>query len=222
MRAHHCFYCDACVAKQDHHSMWTNSCIGMLGLSVHTWGKDRWLWSSVQVFWVDAAVWHTNLEYTYIQYIIWTVEVALSSCCIPVYLSCVMDKVSLHPGARNHAYFILFLFSLALMGAWMFYGCFVCKWHDDQCETALLVRVQQQQHTRTLLCVSFFSDWSTHCPLHYEEEGLWGVVSNLVSCSPWLLCIFVLSFYHTCWSSLSLVFQLYQVTARLLGLLALV
>ncbi|XP_008335198.1 putative palmitoyltransferase ZDHHC13 [Cynoglossus semilaevis] len=82
-------------------------------------------------------------------------------------------------GARNHAYFILFLFSLALMGAWMFYGCFVY--------------------------------WSTHCPLHYEEEGLWGVVSNLVSCSPWLLCIFVLSFYHTCWSSLSLVFQLYQI-----------
>lgn len=28
MRTNHCFSCDACVAKQDHHSVWTNSCIG--------------------------------------------------------------------------------------------------------------------------------------------------------------------------------------------------
>ncbi|XP_071345602.1 putative palmitoyltransferase ZDHHC13 isoform X1 [Trachinotus anak] len=82
-------------------------------------------------------------------------------------------------GARNHHYFILFLLSLMLMGAWMFYGCLVY--------------------------------WSTHCALHYEEQGLWGVVSALVSCSPWLLSIFVLAFYHTCWSGLILLLQLYQI-----------
>uniref|UniRef100_A0A3Q1F5H3 Palmitoyltransferase n=2 Tax=Acanthochromis polyacanthus TaxID=80966 RepID=A0A3Q1F5H3_9TELE len=109
MRTSHCFHCDACVARQDHHSMWTNGCIG----------------------------------------------------------------------ARNHHYFVLFLFCLVLMGAWMFYGCLIY--------------------------------WSIHCVLHYEEQGLWGVVSVLVSCSPWLLCVFLLAFYHTCWASLSLLFQLYQI-----------
>ncbi|XP_051983975.1 putative palmitoyltransferase ZDHHC13 [Xyrauchen texanus] len=28
MRASHCFTCNACVAKQDHHSIWINGCIG--------------------------------------------------------------------------------------------------------------------------------------------------------------------------------------------------
>ncbi|KAM3625203.1 uncharacterized protein V6R79_008651 [Siganus canaliculatus] len=109
MRTNHCFYCDACVAKQDHHSIWINSCIG----------------------------------------------------------------------ARNHHYFVLFLFSLVLMGAWMFYGCIVY--------------------------------FSTHCVLHYQDQGLWGALSSLVSCSPWLLSIFLMAFYHTCWSGLTLLQQLYQI-----------
>uniref|UniRef100_A0A8D3E4X8 Palmitoyltransferase n=1 Tax=Scophthalmus maximus TaxID=52904 RepID=A0A8D3E4X8_SCOMX len=109
MRAQHCFSCDACVAKQDHHSVWTNGCIG----------------------------------------------------------------------ARNHRYFILFLLALVFMGVWMFYGCLVY--------------------------------WSTHCVLHYEEQGVWGVVSALVGCSPWVLSIFLLACYHTCWSSLILLLQLYQI-----------
>uniref|UniRef100_A0A7N5ZSZ1 Palmitoyltransferase n=1 Tax=Anabas testudineus TaxID=64144 RepID=A0A7N5ZSZ1_ANATE len=109
MRTNHCFTCDACVAKQDHHSVWTNSCIG----------------------------------------------------------------------ARNHHYYILFLFSLLLMGCWMFYGCLI--------------------------------HWSTHCELHYEEQGSLGVVSAAVGCSPWVLCVFLLAFYHTCWSGLMLLLQLYQI-----------
>ncbi|CAI5644674.1 putative palmitoyltransferase ZDHHC13 isoform X1 [Oreochromis niloticus] len=109
MRANHCFSCDACVAKQDHHSIWTNSCIG----------------------------------------------------------------------ARNHHYFILFLFSLVLTGAWMLYGCVMY--------------------------------WSAHCMLRYEEQGLWGTFSGLVGCSPWLLCIFILVVYHTSWSTLTLLLQLYQI-----------
>uniref|UniRef100_G3PY69 Palmitoyltransferase n=1 Tax=Gasterosteus aculeatus aculeatus TaxID=481459 RepID=G3PY69_GASAC len=109
MRTNHCFHCDACVAKQDHHSVWTNGCIG----------------------------------------------------------------------ARNHHYFILFLLSLVLMGAWMFYGC--------------------------------LTHWTARCSLRYEEQGVWGVVSALVSCSPWLLAVFLLAVYHTCWSGLMLVMQLYQI-----------
>ncbi|KAL6113521.1 zdhhc13 [Pungitius sinensis] len=109
MRTNHCFHCDACVAKQDHHSVWTNGCIG----------------------------------------------------------------------ARNHHYFLLFLLSLVLMGAWMFYGC--------------------------------LTHWSARCSLRYEEQGAWGVASALVSCSPWLLAVFLMAFYHTCWSGLTLVMQLYQI-----------
>lgn len=109
MRANHCFSCDACVAKQDHHSIWINGCIG----------------------------------------------------------------------ARNHHFFVLFLLSFCLLGAWMFYGCL---------NYAL-----------------------KHCPLHYKEEGMWGAMSALVNCSPWVLAIFCLAFFHTSWASVQLVMQLYQI-----------
>lgn len=68
-----------------------------------------------------------------------------------------------------------------------------------------------------VLCLC--SDWTIHCVLHYEEQGLWGVVSGLVSCSPWVLAIFLLAFYHTCWSGLVLVLQLYQVNRPNLSIL---
>lgn len=109
MRTNHCFFCDACVAKQDQHSIWMNCCIG----------------------------------------------------------------------ARNHHYFVLFLLSFFLMGAWMFYGCLI--------------------------------HWSTRCALNYEEQGLWGALSTLVGCSPWLLCIFLQAFHLTCWSGSTLAVQLYQI-----------
>ncbi|XP_077375561.1 putative palmitoyltransferase ZDHHC13 isoform X2 [Festucalex cinctus] len=109
VRASHCKRCDACVAKQDHHSIWTNTCIG----------------------------------------------------------------------SRNHRYFVIFLLSLSLMGGWMFYGCVMY--------------------------------WSTHCMPHYEKQGFVGVAFAVVTCSPWLLCIFLLALYHTCWSSFILLLQLYQI-----------
>ncbi|KAF6716008.1 Palmitoyltransferase ZDHHC13 [Oryzias melastigma] len=109
VRANHCFSCDACVAKQDHHSVWVNNCIG----------------------------------------------------------------------ARNHHFFVLFLLSLVLTGSWTLYGC--------------------------------ASYWSTHCSLHYEDQGLWSAAAGLVGCSPWVLAVFLLSLYHTCWSTLVLMIQLYQI-----------
>nr|XP_049573058.1 putative palmitoyltransferase ZDHHC13 isoform X2 [Syngnathus scovelli] len=109
VRASHCQICDSCVAKQDHHSVWTNSCIG----------------------------------------------------------------------ARNHLYFVLFLICLLLMGIWMFYGCLVY--------------------------------WSKHCMPQHEGHGPLAVVLAIINCSPWLLCIFFLALYHTCWSSFILLLQLYQI-----------
>ncbi|XP_030650293.1 putative palmitoyltransferase ZDHHC13 [Chanos chanos] len=55
------------------------------------------------------------------------------------------------------------------------------------------------------------SFWSKHCPLHYAEEGVWGVVTGLVGCSPWVLYIFSLTFFHMSWASIMLVLQLYQI-----------
>ncbi|CAF88271.1 unnamed protein product, partial [Tetraodon nigroviridis] len=100
MRTQHCYVCDACVAKQDHHSIWINGCIG-----TRTSGRG------------SVSPW----------------------------------------AAANGA------------------------------------------------------DWVTHCPLRYAEQGLWGAASALVDCSPWLLCVFFLAFYHTCWSSSILLVQLYQI-----------
>ncbi|KAG7473689.1 hypothetical protein MATL_G00098490 [Megalops atlanticus] len=109
MRAAHCFACDSCVAKQDHHSVWINGCIG----------------------------------------------------------------------ARNHRYFVLFLFFLTLFGAWMFYGS--------------------------------LTYWSNNCPVSYQKDGVWQVLTVVVGCSPWVLYIFSITFLHTCWASLFLCLQLYQI-----------
>ncbi|KAL1271817.1 hypothetical protein QQF64_030833 [Cirrhinus molitorella] len=109
MRANHCFSCNACVAKQDHHSIWINGCIG----------------------------------------------------------------------ARNHPYFVLFLVTLNILCMWMFYGSILY--------------------------------WSKHCPLHYAEEGMWGAVSALTSCSPWVLYIFCFAFLNASWASILLLLQLYQI-----------
>ncbi|XP_064168316.1 putative palmitoyltransferase ZDHHC13 [Anguilla rostrata] len=109
VRANHCFSCDSCIAKQDHHSMWINGCIG----------------------------------------------------------------------ARNHRYFVMFLLCLTLMGGWMFYGSIVY--------------------------------WSKRCSLSYREVGAWGVLTELVGCSPWVLYVFGMTFLHTSWASASLLMQLYQI-----------
>ncbi|MBN3289669.1 ZDH13 Palmitoyltransferase, partial [Polypterus senegalus] len=108
-RSLHCFLCDCCVAKHDHHSIWTNNCIG----------------------------------------------------------------------AGNHRYFVAFLFFLSLVLGWMFYG------------TAVY--------------------WSSHCTFNYSNEGIWGVLIQVVTCSPWVLYIFIIVCVHATWSSLMLLSQIYQV-----------
>lgn len=109
MRANHCFECDACVAKLDHHSMWINGCIG----------------------------------------------------------------------ARNHHYFVLFLLSLCCLCVWIFYGSIVY--------------------------------YTKNCPLHYKEEGLWGAITGLVGCSPWVLYMFSVAAFHMVWASVLFLLQIIQV-----------
>uniref|UniRef100_W5MBK7 Palmitoyltransferase n=1 Tax=Lepisosteus oculatus TaxID=7918 RepID=W5MBK7_LEPOC len=109
LRSVHCFLCDSCVARQDHHSIWINGCIG----------------------------------------------------------------------ARNHRYFVMFVFFLTVVGTWMFYGTLVY--------------------------------WSSHCKTSYQVHGLWGVLTQVAGCSPWVLYIFLIAFFHTAWSSLLLLTQLYQI-----------
>ncbi len=62
-------------------------------------------------------------------------------------------------------------------------------------------------------CFFFFVcvDWSKHCPPHYTEEGIWGVVTALTGCSPWVLYIFCFAFLNASWASILLLVQLYQV-----------
>lgn len=103
VRTNHCFSCDACVAKQDHHSAWTNGCIGMADCDSQ---KTSIIWNVV-VVWehlLPPRIIYRGLKWVSHQHI----------CRLP--------------GARNHHYFVLFLFSLMMMGAWMFYGCIVCEW----------------------------------------------------------------------------------------------
>ena len=64
------------------------------------------------------------------------------------------------------------------------------------------------------VCVSLClasPDWSKHCSLNYQEQGVWGVLTALVSCSPWVLIVFCMAFYHTAWTSVILLLQLHQV-----------
>lgn len=161
IRTQHCFSCDACVAKQDHHSIWINGCIGasISGRVVANGQRDL-----------------TGL---------------LSSRC--------QEPSLLRPlPALAHADGKLDV--LLLPHVWV-------AWRScPPRESGLTGR-----SFRRLLVVS---DWANHCVLHYADQGLWAAASALVDCSPWLLCIFFLAFYHTCWSASVLLVQLYQVTFK--------
>ncbi|XP_042324636.1 palmitoyltransferase ZDHHC13 isoform X2 [Sceloporus undulatus] len=54
--------------------------------------------------------------------------------------------------------------------------------------------------------------WSEHCTTTYQQDGAWTSFTQIVSCSPWVLYIFILICFHTSWATLLLVLQLYQIT----------
>ncbi|XP_036442144.1 putative palmitoyltransferase ZDHHC13 isoform X1 [Colossoma macropomum] len=53
--------------------------------------------------------------------------------------------------------------------------------------------------------------WSNHCMAKSSEQNLWGFVTGLVGCSPWVLYIFCMTFFHVTWASILLTHQLYQI-----------
>ncbi|XP_027622643.1 palmitoyltransferase ZDHHC13 isoform X2 [Tupaia chinensis] len=54
-------------------------------------------------------------------------------------------------------------------------------------------------------------DWSNHCATTFREDGLWAYLNQIVSCSPWVLYIFVLAAFHFSWSTFLLLNQLFQI-----------
>ncbi|XP_007430547.1 palmitoyltransferase ZDHHC13 [Python bivittatus] len=53
--------------------------------------------------------------------------------------------------------------------------------------------------------------WSEHCTTTYQRDGAWMSFTQIVSCSPWVLYIFMLITFHTSWAALWLIIQIYQV-----------
>ncbi|XP_078405631.1 putative palmitoyltransferase ZDHHC13 [Cetorhinus maximus] len=53
--------------------------------------------------------------------------------------------------------------------------------------------------------------WSLHCVTSYEKDGLWIFLTQIISCSPWIVWIFLLVVFHSSWVTFLLVNQLYQI-----------
>uniref|UniRef100_A0A4W3K8R1 Palmitoyltransferase n=1 Tax=Callorhinchus milii TaxID=7868 RepID=A0A4W3K8R1_CALMI len=53
--------------------------------------------------------------------------------------------------------------------------------------------------------------WSTHCATTYQQNGLWTLMTEIVSCSAWLVWIFLLVLFHASWVIFMLINQLYQI-----------
>lgn len=307
MRSNHCFSCDACVAKQDHHSIWTNSCIGKTNCSMEQARKYMWSCQTYHVsFYFESRDFHWGLTIILIicefsQFVLlcglhvifsWfqrrsfkTVLAFLifDPLCLYPYYCCLFIKnliLLVHcKSTTSHQYNIVTVLKsvgpivifdvvhiaqtraliylyfnihlkmihacLDVMGCdtWSSFSlntsvvlqvrgtittsssfCSRSCWWEPGCSTAASCVSDMTYGVMTFWCsftftqgthscaLCLFSDWSTHCVLHYEAWGLWDVVSALVSCSPWVLSIFLLAFYHTCWSGLVLLLQLHQVT----------
>uniref|UniRef100_A0A7N4NMC3 Palmitoyltransferase n=1 Tax=Sarcophilus harrisii TaxID=9305 RepID=A0A7N4NMC3_SARHA len=56
-----------------------------------------------------------------------------------------------------------------------------------------------------------FLYWSNHCTTTYSQDGAWTYLSQIVSCSPWVLYIFMLVSFHVSWSTFLLLNQFYQI-----------
>uniref|UniRef100_A0AAR2K6D2 Palmitoyltransferase n=1 Tax=Pygocentrus nattereri TaxID=42514 RepID=A0AAR2K6D2_PYGNA len=53
--------------------------------------------------------------------------------------------------------------------------------------------------------------WTNHCMAESSEQNLWAFVTGLVGCSPWVLYVFCMAFFHVTWASILLAHQLYQI-----------
>ncbi|XP_073434431.1 palmitoyltransferase ZDHHC13 [Dendrobates tinctorius] len=53
--------------------------------------------------------------------------------------------------------------------------------------------------------------WVSQCSTNLQKDGIGGFLAEIISCSPWVLYIFVLVCFFTVWSTLMLILQIYQI-----------
>ncbi|XP_040265727.1 palmitoyltransferase ZDHHC13 [Bufo bufo] len=54
--------------------------------------------------------------------------------------------------------------------------------------------------------------WVNQCSSNLQKDGILGFIGEIISCSPWVLYIFILVCSLTVWSTMMLILQIYQVT----------
>lgn len=54
-------------------------------------------------------------------------------------------------------------------------------------------------------------DWRIHCSTSYAKDGFWLYLTQIASCSPWMLWMFLNSVFHFMWVAVLIMCQLYQV-----------
>lgn len=62
-----------------------------------------------------------------------------------------------------------------------------------------------------LLLLLLFPDWRIHCSTSYAKDGFWLYLTQIASCSPWMLWMFLNSVFHFMWVAVLIMCQLYQV-----------
>ncbi|XP_056383778.1 palmitoyltransferase ZDHHC13 isoform X1 [Hyla sarda] len=53
--------------------------------------------------------------------------------------------------------------------------------------------------------------WVNQCSTNLQKDGIGGFLAEIISCSPWVLYIFLLTCSLTVWATLMLILQLYQI-----------
>lgn len=107
-------------------------------------------------------------------------------------------------GSGNHRYFMGYLFFLLCMICWMMYGCICCKYRSS----FLFARLSLPLWFPFLLPCP---DWRIHCSTSYAKDGFWLYLTQIASCSPWMLWMFLNSVFHFMWVAVLIMCQLYQV-----------
>uniref|UniRef100_A0A674MKP0 Palmitoyltransferase n=1 Tax=Takifugu rubripes TaxID=31033 RepID=A0A674MKP0_TAKRU len=55
--------------------------------------------------------------------------------------------------------------------------------------------------------------WRIHCSTSYAKDGFWLYLTQIASCSPWMLWMFLNSVFHFMWVAVLIMCQLYQIAA---------
>lgn len=96
--------------------------------------------------------------------------------------------------------------------------CFSCSaWSAGWCTAAFAVSRDLHSFFARLSVPLWFpfllpcSDWRIHCSTSYAKDGFWLYLTQIASCSPWMLWMFLNSVFHFMWVAVLIMCQLYQV-----------